>query len=197
MGNREFVIEIDVDGVLIDDIGHAFDMRMIRGGTTMSNAFRESVYNLVKLARGNAAAKELDVSIGLLPDAVTYVRDQMGKPNRRIRFRTKNPFSNLETIIGMLEISGVRNPDVRRYNPREEKPDLRVQDDTQETWKSTWERVDTIHRGGTHSGFLGRISSRVNERVHFVSNLGDGTASRITDEVFSRNASAGRSLSRA
>ncbi len=195
MSKKEFVIEIDVDGVLIDDIGRAFDRRLIRGGTRASDAFREGVYNLVKLVRGNAAAEELDISVGLIPDTLAYAKEQVSMPYRSVRFRTKNPFSDLNAIRKMLELSGIRDPDVKRYDPSEEKPNLRVQDDTQETWKSSWEGVETLHRGGTHNRILGKISSKVNEGVHFVADLGDGKASRITDQVFSRSEIGRRSMS--
>jgi hypothetical protein len=186
MGRKEFVIEIDVDGTLIDDIGQLFDRKLLRAGTRMSNALREGMYNVIKLVRGSADAKDLDITSGLILDTLAYAKEQIETPHRRVRFRTKNSFSNLDAIVRILELSGIRNPDVNRYDPREEKPDLRVQDDTQEAWKSTWEGVETIHRGDKHSSVLGKISSRIDPRIHFFTNLGDGRASRVTDEIAGR-----------
>jgi hypothetical protein len=110
MASKPFFV-MDIDGVLMDDISAAFERRRLRGGSRLSNLFRETVYALLATT-GKAASKYIDSEQMLDPEAVEFIR-QMEASGVDVALRTANPKINLEDMKGRLEKFGVHVIDAK------------------------------------------------------------------------------------
>jgi hypothetical protein len=115
------VVVFDFDGTAQDEVTHALDRVPLRGGTRLSNAFREFiVVSATALARSRAArqiAKTLD------PEAVKLMRELV-KKGVLVMIRTSNATVDTVEIRRRLEEVGLFNVLIERVRNSEKGNDV-------------------------------------------------------------------------
>lgn len=115
------VVVFDFDGTAQNEIENSFDRKLLRGGTVLSNAFREFiVLSAMSLAK-NRAAKQIDKSLD--PEAVSLMKRLLSK-GVLVLIRTSNPVVDTASIKQKLDEVGLFNVLVERVKDSEKGNDV-------------------------------------------------------------------------
>ncbi len=115
------VVVFDFDGTAQDEIENGYAKRLIRGGTTASNAFREFIFSSAVTLAKSKAARQIEKSLD--PEAADLMRKLVSK-GVLVVIRTSNNVIDTASIKGMLEEEGLAEVLVERVKDSEKGNDV-------------------------------------------------------------------------
>ncbi len=185
---------VDMDGVLLDTIEPAFEARGIRGGTHISNFYREVfLYAPMSQFLRTSASRRLNQDPQLREDTLEFVAYMQSLGLAPV-FQTRNPTRQLHKVREVLEAKEIRNPFVRFVERGDhgvmvddKKALFSLQDDPLDAIGAAISGVPVIFLRGSYNRTAAKIFSSLNENVHVVDYIGSKAREIAIGEIRNNN----------